>query len=282
VLDYAGADSIQFHDVPPSETGQGYKTWYGRGQNFVLAYTEAQAGAVLAREGQVDEYMAFFPEERTIVDVNTSSGEASGISDKLIIVPPGDSRITVKAGGQIIRLFSSLSPDLIAKCRNRDSYEKPHPNIPPFRPWPDPPEGFKLRVYPLRVPSTNGRFGNLYRSTNMMVNTFDLEREPRDPTKLSPHHHDDFEQCSLSLLGTYVHYIRWPWTTNKSIWRDDATIECVSPAMTVIPPPAIHTTQALANPPCLAIDIFSPPRIDFSMTPGWVLNEADYPMPKGG
>src|SRR3546814_13704205 len=68
------------------------------------------------------------------------------------------------------------------------------PNVAPFQAWPDPPEGFKLRLYPFSVEPTEGRFGVLYRSTNMMVNLFPVAEEPRDPNKMSPHHHDDFEQ----------------------------------------------------------------------------------------
>src|SRR3546814_5653410 len=84
------------------------------------------------------------------------------------------------------------------------------------------------------VEPTEGRFGVLYRSTNMMVNLFPVAEEPRDPNKMSPHHHDDFEQCSLTLQGDFMHYIRWPWTVNKAIWRDDAKIRCSAPSITII------------------------------------------------
>ena len=278
VTAYAGAEVIEFHQVPPQESGEGYKTWYGRGQNFVLSYTEAQAGAVLSRTGQADEYMAFFPDSATRVDIETENGSATGVAHQLAIIPPGDSSIVVKEGGPVVRLFSAATADLTSISYNAASYAQPHPNVALLEPWPTPPDGFKLRRYDIEVAETPGRFGVIYRSTNLMVNFIPVRMEPRDPNKMSPHHHDDFEQCSLTLQGDYIHYLRWPWVPDKSIWRDDAAIRVAAPSMTVIPPPAIHTSQSL-EPPCQLIDIFSPPRVDFSQKPGWVLNADDYPMP---
>jgi len=279
VLDYADVELIEFHKVPPQESGAGHKTWYGRGQNFVLSYTEAEAGAVLARDHQPDEYMVFFPEKKTVVDIETANGSATDVRYSLAIIPPGPSRITVKEGGQVIRLFGAQAADLCAKCYNEESYREPHPNIPPFKPWPNPPKGFKLRLYSMDAPLAPGRFGRLYRSTNLMINLFPVVNVERDQDKLSPHSHDDFEQCSLTLQGEYRHYLRWPWTPNRAIWRKDREVDCSSPSMTVIPSRVIHTSIPLPKPPCHLLDIFAPPRVDFSEKEGWVLNADEYPMP---
>ncbi len=76
-----------------------------------------------------------------------------------------------------------------------------------------------------------------------------------------------------------MHHIRTPWTPDITSWREDDHQVCSSPAVTIIPPPTVHTTQSLGLMPHQLIDIFCPPRVDFSERPGWVLNHDDYPMP---
>jgi len=268
-----------FYKDPPQETDASGKSWYARGQNFIIAYTDAAPGATFTRKGQKDEYVALIPDRNT--PVSASAGAQVETSDGycLIILPPGDSSVTLPKGGRLVRLFSPENTDIAAKCSNAAEYASAHETVAPLKAWPAPRGGFRIRVYTLDVPEEPGRFGRIWRCTTMMVNYLAEQHGPRDITKLSPHHHDDFEQCSLALEGSFVHHLRWPWTVNMNQWRDDEHAHVHSPSITVIPPPVIHTTRGMESGLNQLVDIFAPPRIDFSLKPGWVLNAADYPMP---
>ncbi|MBE9606291.1 hypothetical protein IAI18_15615 [Acetobacteraceae bacterium H6797] len=272
---FAGAEYARFYEMPPQIEGPGEKTWLARGQNFLTAYTEGEAGLVLARQGQADEYVLLLPDTGARIEAGQESRDVAGNS--LVIIPPGDSRITLLGKGRAIRLVTTRAEDLARLCVNAASYAERHPNIPPLELWPAPPDGFRIRAYDLDVPPEPTRFGRIWRCSTFMVNYLDPADGPRDPRKMSPHHHDDFEQGSFVIDGAYTHHLRWPWTVDMTIWRPDDHEYCRGPSLTVIPPPSIHTSEA--KEAGQMVDIFCPPRVDFSEKPGWVLNGSEYPMP---
>lgn len=263
--------------APQAREHDGAPTWYGRGANFVVAITQVSAGTRLPRIGQGDEYMLFVPPGAGAHV--TARGETRSVEpDSLTIVPPGDSEIVAATAGYLYRIFSSRAGDLAQASANAATYADASDEVAPLRDWPAPADGHRIRSYPLAEVTAGEAFGRIFRSTNLMVNIFEPYAGPRDQAALSPHSHADFEQGSLTLDGRFEHYLRAPWGKDRGTWRDDLILACGSPALTVIPAGTIHTTAWL-DAGGRMIDIFAPPRADFSAHPGWVRNEGDYPTP---
>lgn len=276
---FSPAEYVRFTTEPPKVIEGHRRSWYARGQHFVLEYSDVDGEARFERTEQPDEYMLMLPDASTTAELRTPTETVQVPGRSLVVVPPGESSITVNGTGRVIRLLTSRAEDLIALASNADSYLADHENLAPLEAWPDPVGGFRVRVYDLTLPTLDSPKFRLYRCTTLMVNFFDPAEGPRDTTKLSPHSHDDFEQCSLVLAGQFVHHIRWPWTTDLAAWREDEHELCGTPSVTVIPAQAVHTSQAVDAGQNQLIDIFVPPRFDFSSKEGWVLNADDYPMP---
>lgn len=276
---FGAASFVHFKEGPPQEEGPLLRLWVARGQNFVVCYVEAQAGAEIRRVSQPDEYVILSPQHATTLHVESSHGSEDIPGYSVVVVPPGPSTIRAKTAGHFFLLLTTRNDDMARIAVNGTAYVAARHHVAPYRPWPDAVAGPKLRRYSMEVANQPGRFGRIWRCSTFMVNLF-VEDGPRDIEKVSPHYHDDFEQGSLLMSGTMSHHVRWPWTTNMRNWLPDAHADCGSPSLAVIPPPAIHTSNGTGTELRLMVDIFCPPRVDFSQKAGWVLNADEYPMPQ--
>ena len=270
-LDASTADEVH---------ANGSRTWWTRSQALLVGFTRARPADDLVVDGVAGEHVVLVLDGAE-VSVNHSSEVEVVTEAAVVIVPPGTSTVRVSSGGTIVRLLAApTAPVLADRCANAADYVEHDGNVADFVAWPDPPGGPRIRVYRLSDhPLEEGRLGRIFRCSTVMVNVLPDDDRPRDPTKLSPHHHDDFEQVSLQLHGDYVHHMRVSWTPDSSTWRDDEHRRCAAPAVVVIPPPLIHTSQSVGEMRHWLIDVFAPPRHDFSQRPGWVLNADEYPTP---
>lgn len=271
------ASVARWNEQPPQVEAAGARSWVARGANFVVVVTQAAPGTRLERRGQADEYMVLLVDSSASIRAGDETLAAG--AESVAIVPPGDSEVVVHGPGQVVRVFSDRAQDLLALAGNAADYAQPDANVAPLVPWPTPADGFRLRHYPLAQyvqADTNMR---IFRSTNLMLNVMTPRMVARDVRKLSPHSHTDFEQGSLALRGEWIHHMRYPWVPDMTAWRDDEHVEVGSPSLTVIPPKVVHTSRNLNDGGAWLVDIFAPPRMDFSSKPGKVANEKDYPLP---
>lgn len=275
----------QFLDLgvgdPRARTENGSPTWVVRGQNFVVTLTDLLAGDHLDRPETQDEYFVLTSHAEAALSLEAGDSTARAVGPSVMIMPHGTSRITADSPTRVVCVFDSRATDVCSLAQNADTYLAPDPRVALLEP-PAPAGPPNIRVWSIDdIADEEGRFGRIFRSSTLMVNYLHASVGPRDPAKLSPHHHDDFEQGSLALSGDFDHHIRTPWGIDMREWRPDIHQPVGSPSLAIIPPPTVHTTRATSDSVNLLIDIFSPPREDFQAQPGWVLNESEYSSPAG-
>jgi mannose-6-phosphate isomerase-like protein (cupin superfamily) len=272
-----------YHDVndrPADETEEGAEHWYAHAVNFVVVMSRVRAGSTLQVTDHPDEYCVVLPTGATPIKVTAGGDEVLANEESLVVVPPGDSRVEALEDGFVHRVLSKRSP-LHGRGRTDDSPVHAQVDfVPELVPWPDPAGGFRLRHYPLTDFEHLEGKQRIFRTTNLMIKLAPAKDSRRSPHELSPHSHADFEQASLVVHGEWIHHMRLPWGSDSAQWLDDEHHRIGAPSVTVIPPTVIHTSQSVGQHLNQLIDIFSPPRLDFSLA-GRVTNERDYPLPEG-
>ena len=133
---FGASTYARFYEEAPREQDSTQRTWYVRGQNFVVAYSDARHGAMLEREAQPDEYVLLLPHAGLTAQIETPGERVDVAGYSVTMIPPGRSRITISGSGPAIRLFSTQSDDLCRMASNPEKYAGPHPQVPPFEPWP--------------------------------------------------------------------------------------------------------------------------------------------------
>lgn len=257
------------------DTGDGAKVWSARGQNFLVRYVELDSNASLDWD-EARGYVLISTVEQAGVKVSTDEDAVRLEGRGIVVVPPGKSRISAEGAVVVAAVLDTVDSSTGSEAVNASSYTQSHPRVACLAD--DAPTTQSLKAYPLSdYPAETGRFGTIFRTHTLMINFLDDQIGPRDPEKLSPHHHDDFEQGSLTIQGKWRHHIRTPWTTKQSQWREDVHTTVEGPSLTIIPPPTVHTSRALGEGTNLMIDLFSPPRDDFAAK-GWVVNAEDFPQ----
>jgi len=265
-----------YAEPPLTDIDPGTKSWICRGANFVIVLSDVEEGAILSRDN-ADEYMLLTAGPAVAIEAGGERLEAA--PQTVTIVPPGPSKAVALGAGPVVRVFTKEAADLAARAGNADAYADPTPDVAPLTLWPMPEGGYKLRNYLLADYIREGSNMRIFRSRGLMLNVTTVREQPRDTSKLTPHSHADFEQGSLTLSGNYIHHLRYPWSPDMADWREDQHIDLQSPSMLVITPTTIHTSRNCGEEPGWLIDVFAPPRVDFSLREGLVANAAEYPLP---
>ncbi len=267
----------RYYDEAPQLDGNGVRSWITRGSNFAIVLSAGEAGSSFSGTAR-DEQFAYALEGGVRITAGNDS-ETLGAED-LAIVPPGNWTIHFDRPGHVVQQITADEP-LVKHAANATSYVDGAPEVAKTAPWPEPVGGYRLRRYSTLEAYARGGMVHAFRTRRLMMVPYARFLEPRDETQLSPHSHADFEQGSVALEGEWLHHLRVPWTPDRRTWRPDVHLQIGSPSTTIIPAGVIHTSQGVAGEGMRLVDVFAPPRVDFSER-GWVDNAADYPMPGKG
>ncbi len=264
----------RYYQDAPQLLGKGVRSWITRGANFAIVLSQGEAGATMSGTARDEQFLYALDGGITV----SAGAESDSLSaEDLAILPPGEWTVRFERAGLVVQQITA-DEALAGLAPNAALYAAGAPEVAPIEAWPEPVGGYRLRRYSTLDAYARGGMVHAFRTRKLMMVPYARFLEPRDETQLTPHSHADFEQGSVALEGGWLHHLRVPWTANRKHWRPDVHLQVGSPSTTIIPAGIIHTSQGIAGEGMRLVDVFAPPRLDFSER-GWVDNAADYPMP---
>lgn len=81
---------------PPQVEGETGASWYTRGQNLMVASTEARAGAILERRAQPSPYVVLIPERDVQLNVSAGGERLTLPGHRIAVTSPCSSTVSVK------------------------------------------------------------------------------------------------------------------------------------------------------------------------------------------
>ncbi|MBO0688250.1 MAG: hypothetical protein J2P40_01565 [Candidatus Dormibacteraeota bacterium] len=237
----------RFAEYDPDETDGDTLTWYVRGRNVLVAYTEADTGAVLASGHRPGEYVVLLPETRGAVHVRAAKETVEVPGASLAVVPPGPSEIRVDGRMPVVRLFPAQSLE-----EADGASAEPEPQLDG-----DLTDRSSIRCHDLSRPPELGSTIRLWRSPTLLVACPDPARGPVDPASVVPRHYPDAERYALVLRGEFVHRVRQPGVAGDPVEEEQE--RCGAPSLAIIPPKLVNSSQAVGPGLNEMVEVYCPP-----------------------
>ncbi len=115
---FSGAEYAKFYQMRPAEDRDGARTWYARGQNFIIAYSEADKDATLSRADQPDEYVVLLPDPGAGAEIIWGSERIAVRGYSISFVPAGTSSVKLLGAAKVVRMTTTRSSRASAAMRN--------------------------------------------------------------------------------------------------------------------------------------------------------------------
>lgn len=251
-------------------SGGGVSVSRARGANFLVEWLDVSAGATHRLDSRFETILLL---DDIGARISAAGQSETARAHSVCVLPPGAVDLDFDTAGSAIVLRTD---GFAAGAINAADYAERHARVAPIGTPYSRTGGPLIQVIAvdeIKAPAAKPRL-RIVQSATMSISWIEYSGV-RDRSRLTPHNHEDFEQGSLAIAGSFLHHIRAPWGPNANLWLDDVHHTAPARSLTMIPPPLIHTTEGLGEERHVLVDVFAPVRHEFHAQ-GWISNGSLY------